>query len=111
MQHALKASHRVTAKPDCAVVELNGDPAITAHAPPLTGNIRMRLQDAISAHESRDAPIAATAHRILRDPVARREGAHLEIGIRPSEVETENIDPGDADRVQRRACPCRAKAL
>src|ERR1700736_1820289 len=102
VQYTVDAGHRVAAEPDCTVLELDGDQAVAAEAPALTGNIRARIQDTIPAHERSDAPIAASAHRILGDPVARRERAHLKVGIRARLVEAENIGPGDADRVQRR---------
>src|SRR5262249_14465989 len=80
----------------------DGDQPVAAEAPALTGNIRTRIQDAIPTYERGDAPIAASTYRILGDPVARRERTHLEVGTRARLVQAENIDSGDADRVQRR---------
>ena len=102
VQYTFDARNRVAAEPDRAVLELDRDQAVAAEAPALTRNIRARIQDTIPAHERSDAPIAASAHRILGDPVARRERAHLKVGICARLVQAENIGPGDADRAQ----PC-----
>src|SRR5438874_1816267 len=104
-QQTLDAGHGVTAKPDRDVVEADGDPAVTAETPALTGDIGARLQHAVAPHERGDAPVAASAHRILGDPVARRERAYLEVGAAARGVEAEHVDPRDADRVQRRELP------
>jgi hypothetical protein len=77
LQYTFDTPHRVAAEPDRAILELNRDEAVAAEAPALTGNIRARIQDTIPTYERGDAPIAASAHRILGDPVARRERAHL----------------------------------
>jgi hypothetical protein len=103
VQYTFDARHRVTAEPDRVVVKLDRDQAVAAEAPALTGNIRARIQDTIPAHERSDAPIAASAHRILGDPVARRERAHFKVGIRARLVQAENIGPGDAARAVERA--------
>ena len=102
VQYTFDARHRVAAKPDRAVIELDRDQAVAAEAPALTGNIRARIQDPIPTYERGDASIAASAHRILGDPVARRERAHLEVGISTLGVQAESISSGDADQAQRR---------
>src|SRR5436190_1113363 len=78
LEQTLNAGHGVTAEPDRAVVELDRDPAVTAEAPTLTGDIRARLQHIIPTHERGDTPVAASAHWILGDPFTRRKRAHLE---------------------------------
>jgi len=102
VQYTFDARHRAAAEPDRAVLKLDIDQAVAAEAPALTGNIRAHIQDAIPTYERGNTPIAASSHRILGDPVARCERAHLEVGISTLGVQAENIGAGDADRVQRR---------
>src|SRR6266508_3892871 len=80
LQRTLHAGDSVATEPDRAGVELDGDLTVTAEAPALTGDIRVSLQHAVPAHERRHAPVAAPAHRVLGNPVARRERAHLNVG-------------------------------
>ena len=62
----------------------------------------MSLQHAVPAHERRHAPVAAPADRILGNPVAWRERAHLDVGASALGIQAEHVDSRDADRVQRR---------
>src|SRR5262245_19578854 len=60
LQRTLHARDGVAAEPDRAAVELHGDPAVTAEAAALSGDIRLCLQHAVPAHERRHAPVAAS---------------------------------------------------
>src|SRR5262245_65952259 len=101
LQRAVHAGDGVASEPDGAAVELDGDPAVAAEAAALSGDIRLGFQHAVPAHERGHAPVAASAHRILGDPVARRERAHLEIGARAPRIEAEPVAYRYADRAQR----------
>src|SRR5207244_13581312 len=72
-QRPLDAGHRVAAEPDRAVIEPDADLAVAAEAAPLTCNIAARIQHAVAPYQRRDAAVAAAAHRVFGDAVARRE--------------------------------------
>jgi hypothetical protein len=85
----------------CAAVELDGDLAVTTEAPALTGNIRTPFQDAVPAYERRDTSVAASAHRVFRNPVRWGERPNLKIGLGGFGVQAKHVDARDANRVER----------
>src|SRR5215470_6876256 len=68
----------------------------------LRGDIRLRVQHTVAAHERRHAPVAAPAHGVLGDTVPGRERAHLEVGLIAPRVQAEHVDARDSDRAQGR---------
>src|SRR5215470_14784190 len=92
----------MSSKPDRVVVKFDRDPAVSPDTAALTGMVCALFQNVVPAHERSDAPITAATNRIFRDAVARRKRAHFEVGVRTCGIEAKDVDPGDADRVQRR---------
>src|SRR5215472_7597476 len=92
----------MSSEPNGVVVKFDRDPAVSPDTAALTGMVCALFQNVVPAHERSDAPITAAAHRIFRDPVAWRKRTHFEVGARACGVEAKDVNPGDADRVQRR---------